>query len=640
MLPLNSYKKWFALVRCWDRLKGFRWSRALLGFALVILVSSSLTSQPAIASIVKPNGTVLLNTGPIQFSPPTLADLDGDGRPETILVGTNDGKAVAVRLSSSNSNLTTLWSHDTAADMGCPTGIHGAISAGDLDGDGKMEVVVPIGAVNETGKCGGIVVLDGLSGRTLWHYHTLDLMHNADGQGGPDGLSDMVVSTPALADIDRDGKLEIIFGSFDQHIHALRSDGTLVSGAWPVFVRDTVWSSAAIADLDKDGYPEIAIGVDAHYEPGLPNSAPNGGCVFAFRRDGSVYWRQCINQVVYSAIAIGDLDGDGALEIVHGTGEFFQTPEGQAAGYKIYVRDALGNIKWTGSTGSYTREAPALGDINGDGKLEVVAVSLDHRLHAWKSDGTKLWEVAPKTYQGNNWTLSAPAIAHYPGENNPVVYTNTGWESAVLRGTTGTQLTASKWPDYSWPTYLSGYSTSGNAPAVGDIDGDGKLELVLASANNQGTQGQVDFWRLNATNTPAAVPWPMFQHNARHTGSAQSLRLAVVPQSIYLMHQLGDSQSEQMTMTIQADGGGSMAWTIAVPQGVTANPSSGTTSTSAQATLTISTAGRSLGTHAIGNVTVTATSGSNPVPGSPATIPVTLHIVQQLYRTRLPGLFR
>ena len=66
-------------------------------------------------------------------------------------------------------------------------------------------------------------------------------------------------SSPALGDLDGDGKLEVVVGSHDDKIYALNHDGTNVPG-WPITTGGSVFSSPALGDLDNDGLVEIVVG--------------------------------------------------------------------------------------------------------------------------------------------------------------------------------------------------------------------------------------------------------------------------------------------------------------------------------------------------------------------------------------------
>ncbi len=117
--------------------------------------------------------------------PPTIADLDGDAAPE-ILVGT------ATHLIAYRSNLSTLWRRPIAQDFGA---IHG-VSAFDLDGDGTREVFFLAGTVN--GDSRTFYVLDGATGATLYTR---------------ENISKTAMEYPVIADVDGDGRAEILVPS-------------------------------------------------------------------------------------------------------------------------------------------------------------------------------------------------------------------------------------------------------------------------------------------------------------------------------------------------------------------------------------------------------------------------------------------
>ncbi len=204
---------------------------------------------------------------------------------------------------------------------------------GDVDGDGRPDIVVAWGTLPEDSTIpGGFGAYrnngPGAAFDLLWHRDTLDLL-----PGPKDGISDGAISTPAIGDLDGDGRNEVVVASLDQRIYAVDGRDGANKAGWPFWVGDTIFSSPALADLDGDGRLEVIIGADAHNQPltpGLPfTPTTSGGLLLVVSSNGALRPGFPIrtNQVIFSAPAVGDIDGDGRPEIVFGTGSFYPVPQ-------------------------------------------------------------------------------------------------------------------------------------------------------------------------------------------------------------------------------------------------------------------------------------------------------------------------
>jgi hypothetical protein len=512
------------------------------------------------------------NAGYVMHSSPTLADLNGDGTLE-IVVGTLQSQEVASvpYLSVLNSNGTVRWERQVEGH------INSSPAVGDINGDGYLEIVVGLCDDHNLPLSGGVVAYD-RNGNRLWKVTTLD----RNGNGRADG----VFPSPSIADVNNDGIPEVIFGAWDMRMYvvrgtdgvALRGTGTTPFNYWPAEMLDTIWSSPAIADLNNDGKLEIIFGGDISYNPAA--GTQNGGLLRVFNHDAvdgpkpfpgfnTLYGTICsggpcptdighygkyMDQSLYSSPAVGDINNDGKLEIVIGSGRAFD-PTTYGKWVKVY--DNQGNLLRTLTTDGVVFGSPTLADLNGDGYLDIIVGTerLNQgspppgTLYAWSGrDFSLLWSIAPKNVVGQNLLItSSPVVADIdPTNAGPEILFGLGPEICVVSAS-GQQLTADNVSSPK-PTLWMGLSPVANSPAVADIDRDGFLEIVAAGEyypitnqvrNYHGwvvayrwptSQRIAESFRGNVPNTIA--PWPMFRRDASHTAQAAPAGPIVPPEPV------------------------------------------------------------------------------------------------------------
>ena len=189
----------------------------------------------------------------------------------------------------------------------------------DVDGDGRDEIVLAVSyffdkeyydnprhrgdvpeGVDDLGKyvANAIVVVDYETLATKWRAH-LDLSTDTV------SFRAYMYGAPTPADLDGDGRMEIVVGTSVGFLYVLRGeDGSVVRG-WPKQMGE-IQGQVAVADVDGDGEPELV-------------AADTRGSVAAFRFSGEEAWETHLASLIAQGVTIGDVDGDGRMEVVVGT---------------------------------------------------------------------------------------------------------------------------------------------------------------------------------------------------------------------------------------------------------------------------------------------------------------------------------
>lgn len=270
--------------------------------------------------------------------------LDPDGSP-------NEGAPV---IYAYNPDKSEVWSHpveNPATPLGTYNhGTPSAVSAGDVDGDGELEIVLPIRFIynnfnNET----TVFVLDAKTGNPDWPLFT---------------IAGLVFSSAALADLDDDGALDIILfsnlGGGDAALYVLHADGSPAPG-WPQFFSGTHGAAGladpVLGDIDQDGELEILVGQHIFNHDGFP--LPGWPVTSILSRSTGATVPLPDADCEYEAI-LGA--GKIVLWVTEHTGAL-KFSRGLAFGEDEFILFAWDN----GSPG-----VPIVADIDGDGEVEII----------------------------------------------------------------------------------------------------------------------------------------------------------------------------------------------------------------------------------------------------------------------------
>jgi len=473
--------------------------------ASVLVVAFAIVSAPAAQAATFPANTWAASTGDLHFSSPTIADVNGDGVKDVVVAGLDgmlnvfDGKT---------GSPVPGWPQPVIpARSTTPSAVEASPTVADITGDGVPEIIVGAGSLNAPNQQGGLVVFNN-NGSVRFKVATLDDFNEWDGRStpGPDGYNEAVFGTPAVGDISGDGIPDVVFTSFDHLVYAVDGNGAAISG-FPFNNADTIWSSPALFDSDRDGRDEIYFGGDASGFQGCTRGV--------FRRinpDGSEQWHRCFGTIFQSSPSIGDIDGDGRPEVITGGGSGAGAPDGSTV-QAMHLDDGSNVPGWPVTLNGPAFSSPAIGDVNHDGKPDVVISSCfggcnsgSPQTYAISGNGSVLWAVNPRQTSPPSELVSSPVIADLNGDGVNDVAVGCEAEFCLLNGPNGAPLFDSLDPG-------AAHQESG---AIGDFGPGVGWRLIVTS--HTGGHGSVKSYPLPAA--PAvAPPWPMFHNTAIHTGA-------------------------------------------------------------------------------------------------------------------------
>jgi len=396
----------------------------------ILVIFSFISSFPLLFSQTDPEIKWQFDTNSAAYGNAAAGDIDGDGKLEIVFgCYRNDGHIYA--LNAEDGSL--LWKYDATApgsDQGCNDV---AILIYDTDSDGQPEVIVP-SSCNARTFC-----FNGTDGSLKW-------VSNTRGSDSP----------PVIVDFGNG--LEVLHGEFTGWVRSINA--LTGSTNWDFQVQNNSWVQTAptILDVGNDGELDFVVGTWAF------NATDNH--ISAYRgKDRSLLWKKQIDDVIYHGSAIGDLDEDGFDEVI--LGSWNDT---------LYCLDSrTGLSKWTYSIGPYfTPYGPAvIADMDLDGKCEVV-IPTWYTISVIGPDGDLKWKYDDLNY---GTCFRGVAVADITDDAYPdIIY---GTSNGILTAING--FTKQKIFDLNLSEYLGDERFEiDHAPLIADFDGDGKKDIFIA----------------------------------------------------------------------------------------------------------------------------------------------------------------
>ena len=441
----------------------------------------------------------------------------------------------------------------------------------DIDGDGKPDIVLStwsgtLYAVDNTGK-----IKPGWPQRLpLVPSCTLDASQPkvSPCMDQTTRIARGAFAAPVLVDLDNDGKLEILQAAFDGNVYAFHADGTAVAG-WPVAIHyngklaaepatNRVLTTPAVGDFNGDGIPDLLVGSNEllgagqqtgaiYLVDGRGNAAPSLYFPHWPVTMTSFHLFPLVAEGVPNAGVVGSFDGTLSA-VMHGNATLpliLPFDPGAQAQLNVTPPNAIPQRPDPNNPGQILKGVdpaaifgvlskaqtpdtmlplfaqPSLGDIDQDGTLDVVAsggsLNLAINLQSTSNTGLKganllaIWSgktgamlpASPMVLEDFTF-FNSQAIADLDGDDYPEVITGSG--GYFLHAFNGCGVEPASWPKFTGQWIIS-------TPAVGDVDGDGKLEVAVGTRD-----GWLYLWHTEGK-SDGIIEWESFHHDARNTGN-------------------------------------------------------------------------------------------------------------------------
>nr|MDO8114263.1 PQQ-binding-like beta-propeller repeat protein [Candidatus Sigynarchaeota archaeon] len=312
--------------------------------------------------------------------------------------------------------------------------------AGDIDGNGKIEIVTAgvDDMYAENDSC-HVVCIHGINGSLKWIKPVIGY----------------IIGNPVLVSMNTTDEMDVIIATSRNDVYCLH--GTNGTQVWTYTASGDIEQAPVAGDIDGDGVDEVIFGVI-----GVPYRIL---CLDG--RTGAVDWSGSVSDSITSSCSIVDMNSDGVPDVIVGLTSGVACFSGNN-GSTIATILSLPGVKGDS----------AVGDVDRDDHLEIVAVSMQH---VYCLDVTT--RVVEWTYDSGTYWYSSVAILDCDNDGRREVLIELGGLSRMvcIDGMTG----ALEWQNDDVGGYSPGFTAC-------DVNDDMEFEILV------NTYDEIDF--LHGTN--------------------------------------------------------------------------------------------------------------------------------------------
>ncbi|WP_439622718.1 FG-GAP-like repeat-containing protein [Gemmata sp.] len=451
-----------------------------------VSVLLNTTAPGAAALTFAPRRVFAVGAGPAAVA---VADVNGDGRPDIVTANTGSNTVSVLLNTTAPGALTPAFARHAAFATGAAPV---AVAAADVNGDGRVDVVVANRGSNSVS--------------VLLNTTRPGAARPAFGRQTALATGAVPVAV-AVGDVTGDGRADVVVANRGSNSVSVLVNATAPGAAAPAFAAQKASPAGmapvavALADLNGDGALDVAVANRGSGTVSVLLNRPASGkskVEFAARRAFATGAQP-------SSVAAADVNGDGRPDLL-----VANLGSGTASVLVNATAPGAGTPAFSGHQPARAGTAPsgvAAADFNGDGKLDLVAAN------STANTASVLINATPHPGAADGGVPAFNAAATFPtrvepssllsldvnGDGKPdLIVTNKGSNTvSVLMNTTAPGAAVPTFaPQRTFATGLQPF-----AVAAADVNGDGRLDLVVANvASNSVTV------LLNTTPVGAAVP--------------------------------------------------------------------------------------------------------------------------------------